>query len=322
MMHMFKLLPSLLLVVLLTGCLPEDERVVPFDRGDVETQQVEMGSTYADQVYFDFSAGAVVNSVPKESWDLRIDRAGDAIQLRLNSSKYMLAAESSVTVWEALQNDDGLVYRWDPSDGSLRLALENWQEADRLFVLDRGYTAAGSVIGKVKAGFARNAAGGLNIRFGALSGTAQTVLEIALEEGRTYVSLEGNGEVVPVETGPDWDIVFTQYTTSLWDGSDTISYLVTGVLIHPEGVLATKDTAYTFAEIDAEIAREMPLVSLSDVVGFDWKEYNFDQARFQVLEGINYVLQDAEGFLIKFRFLDFYNEQGEKGAPLFEYQIL
>jgi hypothetical protein len=41
-----------------------------------------------------------------------------------------------------------------------------------------------------------------------------------------------------------------------------------------------------------------------------------------IIEGLNYVVLDREGYFYKLRFISFYNNSGEKGYPTFEFQRL
>jgi len=309
-------------LTMLMGCLPEDEPVAPFDRGSVELAQVEMDPSYRYQVFFDLSAGSVTGEVDKLNWDLRIDRNEGFPVIRLNSSKLMVAARTSTTDMASLTDRNGLSFSFDPSTGATPTAISGWEDGGVSFVVDRGFNTQGQLLGDVKLQLEQLSEDRLALSWADLSATDVQNLVLELENERTYYSFSNGGQVVSIEPDLDWDLIFTQYTTGLFDGADTIPYLVTGVLLHPKGISAARDTLYDFADITREVAVTMVLTEISDVIGYDWKEFDFDQGLFTIDEGVNYILRDAEGFYFKLRFRDFYNDQGEKGAPLFEYQLL
>ena len=55
-----------------------------------------------------------------------------------------------------------------------------------------------------------------------------------------------------------------------------------------------------------------------DDIGYNWKYYDFDNEIYNVDLYINYIIKNQEERYFKLHFLDFYNNNGEKGYPLFE----
>ena len=51
-----------------------------------------------------------------------------------------------------------------------------------------------------------------------------------------------------------------------------------------------------------------------NVIGYDWKIYDFDTGFYTIDPSATYILSDTEGYFYKLRFIDFYNENGEKGS--------
>jgi hypothetical protein len=72
-------------------------------------------------------------------------------------------------------------------------------------------------------------------------------------------------------------------------------------------------------DITREHALELEFSSRADVIGYDWKYYNFDAGVYTVVPDMNYVIRDRDGFFYKLRFIDFNNDVGEKGYPKFEF---
>jgi len=313
-------------LLILSGCFSEDEQVEPFDRGDIEVKTVEIGASYEDQVCFDLSRGEEVSRHSKLVWDfeIRADEAG-GISLHLNSSKYMTAAKTTQTAFAGVISTDGLNFKWDRSSGhGSGAAMAEWRQ-ESIYVIDLGFSVQGLPLGYRKVKFTELATGGIRLGYGLLEDTEMQGLEIAAPEAKesVYISLASGAEVQDIfPPAADWDLLFTQYTTSLFDGTDTISYLVTGALLNPSGVKALKDTLSEFAAIQIGTYSPESLTTDRDVIGYDWKWFDFDQSSYVIEPGFHYVVETSEGFAYKLRFTDFYNDLGERGAPQFEIQLL
>ena len=142
-----------------------------------------------------------------------------------------------------------------------------------------------------------------------------------------WFSLATN-DTIPAEPAMDqWDLLFTQYTTMLYtDAGEPYPYLLTGVLSNPSGVQIAQDTLYDFSALDLDAAGSLIYSEAYDEIGYDWKDVVGDvstgMVTYVIVEGLNYVVRDAEGFYYKLRFIGFYNNSGSKGYPTFEYQKL
>ena len=58
-----------------------------------------------------------------------------------------------------------------------------------------------------------------------------------------------------------------------------------------------------------------------DNPGYDWKTYNFDEGYYKVDLDRSYIFLTKEGYY-KLRFVDYIDDNGDRGAPKFEYQKL
>ena len=75
-------------------------------------------------------------------------------------------------------------------------------------------------------------------------------------------------------------------------------------------------------DLNSDDITSLEFTTRSDVIGYDWKYYNFDDAVYTIVPEMNYVIRDRDGFYYKLRFVDFYNDQGVKGYPKFEFARL
>ncbi len=332
----------LIVLVFLTSCFKEDEKITPHDPGDVETVAIEMTRDYRYQVYYDLSANQVVATNLKTAWDLGFDCSPEGNRIILNTSNFMLAARSGSTDFSAPIDTAGYVWMFDASSGNPdTVACGGWIEylppdsavsfSQEVYVIDRGYDEAGNLRGFRKIVFESMDDGRYHIRFANLDGTGEGTLEIIKDPmvNFTFFSFDGNGKQLTLEPSKEsWDLLFTQYTTLLYTNEgDPYPYLVTGVLTNPmSGVQVAQDTLYPFFDIDIEVGAGMNFSNFPDEIGYDWKDVVGDvssgNVSYVIVEGLNYVISDPSGYYYKLRFISFYSNTGEKGYPTFEVQRL
>ena len=63
-----------------------------------------------------------------------------------------------------------------------------------------------------------------------------------------------------------------------------------------------------------------PFSNMADIIGFDWKYYDFGNNQYYIRPDLFFLLKDEKGFFYKVRMVDFYNQQGVKGTVTLEYQ--
>jgi hypothetical protein len=101
---------------------------------------------------------------------------------------------------------------------------------------------------------------------------------------------------------------------------------VNGVLLNDSLVMAAMDSVTSFVDIDREMAETFTLSQQKDTIGYQWKKVNGDvtsgNITYSVRSDWSYIIRDDKGLLYKLRFIDFYNNQGEKGYPTIEFQRL
>lgn len=322
------LLISIVFTATFSGCLPEDERVQPRQPGTLTQGSVTMGSDYRTQVYYDLGTAAVVGTADKMAWDLAFDASPGGVAIWLNSGRVMQAAPTPTSDMHAVPLLAALHFRPDDTDGHAEnSATAGWEnDPGRVWVIDRGYTSSGLPIPPVKVRFLSVDSLAYRLEMAPwASPTATATWTISKRQGynRVYLSLEGQGSIQEIEPRQDtWDIQFTQYTARLFDGTDTIPYLVTGVLHNPYMVNSALDTLIPFEAIDRQTAMTRARISDQDAIGYAWKAFDFDTGTYVVDPLRTYLIEDTEGLLYKLRFTDFYSADGQKGAPQFAFQRL
>lgn len=320
----------LFLLIAMTSCFEEDEMVPPHNPGNLMVGEVELTETYKYQVFFDLETNTSVRSNLISAWDLGFEASDSGWHVILNTSKMMLAGNTGLTDFESVTKNPGIEMNFDPSDGNLdSTAIGQWYGLNdrepfshgHVYIVDRGIDENYNQPGLKKVVFDLHDRDTYLVRFADLDGKNEQTVTIPKNDAVNFVCLSFDNGVVDIEPGKnEWDLQFGKYSTLLFtNDGQPYPYLVTGVQLNPNQTLAVMDTTYAFDEINLEIAEELPLISQKDVIGYEWKVYDFDNAVYTVLPDKLYILKDTEGYFYKLRFIDYYNQTGEQGYPAFEF---
>lgn len=324
-------------LIFLTACFKEDELIMPHQPGNYVSDTVEMLENYKYQVYYSLLNQQVVSSVERSSWDLGFEAADTGWRVIPNSSCFMRAAQISGKEFGSHIDTTGLDWQFNPSDGTNEaLAMGKWfvvSDQDTvgmqyLVVLDRGVDENGNSRGLSQLSLDSIANGHYYFRTANIDGSNVKSGSVSKTDGYNYIhysiSLGNTNGSEPL--ADSWDLLFTQYTTLLYtDEGAPYPYLVTGVLLNPKNTQAAIDSLSDFESIDYVRASALDYSAVSDIIGYQWKKYNFDDGVYTVDPELIYLVRDTRGYYYKFRFRDFYrlrNSKLEKGFPSFEYRKL
>ena len=319
----------LLMMFFLQSCFEEESPIPPHEQGDLSEGQAALGPSYQNQVYFDLFAGKVAASNTVSDWDLSFSGEAGGWTIRLNSSRFMLAGNSMDTLFSTVLNPEQLDMRFDTSDGNPdSTAIGTWYESFEdsirsfryVYLIDLGSDELGESIGFKKVRFDVDG-NDILLRAADPDNSMDSTIRITLDPlmDRTYFSFDaGIREIAPL---PDtWSLLFSRYTTMLvTDEGDDYPYLVVGALLNPNSVQAAVDTTHDFLDIRIEHISELEFTTQADIIGYEWKYYDFDAGIYTIVPGLSYVIRDRDGFYYKLRFVDFYSDEGIKGYPTFEY---
>jgi hypothetical protein len=312
-----------LLVTVFSACEREELPVAPHTAGTAFTSTISMDANYRWQVYFDLGTNREVGRCLKTSWDLAFETLPSSFHILLNGSKAMSAWNTGDTVFTQLTDTTGFTAgkQFDAASGNTdSTAIGNWQTNMPVYIIDRGYNENGQHQGFRKLQILSVSAGTYQLRFATLNGAVQ-VLTVNKDStyNFTFVSLQNTGEIISVEPPKaTWDLVFTQYT-HIFHQPPT-PYLVTGCLQNTWQTGSVMDTVSAFENIDYNFAASRTLSGHRDVIGYNWKVFNGTE--FTIVPQRNYIIRDSEGFFYKLRFTDFYDDNGVKGNPKWEFQRL
>lgn len=323
---MSKLISCIFVILLFTSCRKEEIPVPKPDLGSKISQSIELGSNYSRIAYFDLSTNQVVGESVKTNWDLGLSASSTTPHIILNQAKLMMAAASSQAFHQindiSAFNQDTLV---DSSTGNLdSLALR--PENGNVFIIDRGLDFSGDHLGYFKIEIIEHTSTFFKGKIANIDGSNEQIIELNKGDAYNYTFLKWNETtsvsypvIEPLKS--DWDLVFTQYT-NVFHEPEFMPYMVVGCLINSHDTKALQISNKTFDEIKLDDALNLTLSNNLDVIGYDWKAYDFDLALYTVNSDLIYIIEDQDGYFYKLRFTGFYNDLGEKGTPTFEYQQL
>jgi hypothetical protein len=316
----------LIILTLLTGCFPEDDKVVPLDIDLVEIPY----SMYNYQSWFSLQDMSVTSYNSFTGWDLGFESNGNGHNIILNTSRFMYAGNTGSNDFYGITRNicDTMIY--DDSSGDLsKTAIGKWADftdpaipvfPKNVYIIDLGTDNNGDRYGFKKVQFEQFVADSYTIHFSNLDGSEEHNLQIKTDPERSFTlfSFSNGGTVVPVQPiDSKWDMCFTQYSTILFDDNNVATpYLVRGVYINPAGTTAVSDTINSFNDITSDDLGTYGFSSAQDAIGYKWKDYKNDS--YKINPGIFYIIKDQRGVYYKIKFSGYYNKSGERGYPSFQ----
>lgn len=337
------ILTLLTLVFLLTAC-EQEELAIPLPANSQQTVLVtdsasnnlliarvqdvintlNMGSDYASQLWFDLGTNSIQASNDRLSWDLAFSSNANQSYVYLNTANVASAAKSTETDFAALTSDAGLSYAYDVSSGNTdSLAIGDAWETNVIWVVDRGFAPNGNQLGKWKIKLIEQTANSYTFEFGRLQATQATSITINKSPAKSRIAFSfRDGQTVNLEPNKnEFDLCFTQYTHLFYEPNLT-PYSVNGVLLNLYRTEALEVKGRNYEAIDLAFAENQFFSNQLDIIGYDWKSFDFGTNSYQIDQSRIYLIKDATSNYYKLRFLDFYDENGLKGATSFEFQRL
>jgi hypothetical protein len=320
------------LLILLQGCIREEDPVTPHTAGNVTTRSIALSSDYRSQVFYNLDQDSVMRSNLKTDWDIAFD-VSDVLsnqngpnteggKIYLNQAKYMFAWRTNKIELEDLSDTTGFFRnrRWDASNNTDTLAIGTAKAQSNAIWIDRGLNQFGDPLDYIRFKIVSVSKEKYTFKILRQGATQSEQFDIQRDTNynRVYFSFETNKAVRVEPKKTDWDLQFTQYMYTFKD--PYTPYLVVGVLLNPFNTQGVADSSLTFEKIDKNVALNLKLSNKTDVIGYDWKAFQGNIYKVQLT--YNYIINDQRGYFWKMRFVDFYDNKGSKGAPKFEFQRL
>ncbi|MCE2846824.1 MAG: HmuY family protein [Sphingobacteriales bacterium] len=339
-MKRFLQLLFVLLIPALFSCEKEDTAIQLPPSGDLSQAVAVMGSDYDRQVFVSLSSGAIT-SAPSRSHDLTFEADPAGYRIYLNSAKLMFAGRSGCYDFN-LADSTGVNWKIDAEHLQTdSLALGKWWEPlvlssngmSEVFIIDRGRIDFSGSDRYRKMQVISHSPTAYTVRHARLDGSADSVCTIQKDPvyALMYFSFSSGGVQLNVAPPRDeWDFVFTRYTHVYFDEPLTSPYRfypVNGVLQNiwkgNKAVMLELDSVPWYIPFDDFTVSQVPNVNFSadaNVVGYDWKYYDFGVGRYFITPDLYYLMLTPDGYYYKFRMLDFYGPNGEKGTVTFQYK--
>ena len=312
--------------IALLGCEQNEIPIKQHSSGNITSKQINMGSSYSQQIFYNLNDNTVITENEKTDWDLAFESSSEGRNIIINSSTFSQLAELSDINFNDHISVNNLNWRYDnPLGIRYETAFGDYRNKNSVYILDRGYKLNGNTRGykKIMIDSINNTS--YYIKYANLDNTSMQNLEIKKDNTYNfqYISLD-NDETINIEPKKEnWDLFFTQYTHLFLDNEETPAYLVTGVLTnYLNNIMVATDTINTFKDIELNMIDQYNFTNEQNEIGYNWKLYNFTSQSYIVKADITYIISDIDGRYFKLHFIDFYNDNGEKGNPKFEIQKL
>ena len=310
----------------LLGCEQNEIPIKQHSSGNITSKQINMGSSYSQQIFYNLNDNTVITENEKTDWDLAFESSSEGWNIIINSSTFSQLAELSDINFNDHISVNNLNWRYDNPLGIRdETAFGDYRNKNSVYILDRGYKLNGNNRGYKKIIIDSINNTSYYIKYANLDNTSMQNLEIKKDNTYNfqYISLD-NDETINIEPKKEnWDLLFTQYTHLFLDNEETPAYLVTGVLTnYLNNIMVATDTINTFKDIELNMIDQYNFTNEQNEIGYNWKLYNFTSQSYIVKSDITYIISDIDGRYFKLHFIDFYNDNGEKGNPKFEIQKL
>lgn len=319
-----------MVIFLLSSCFKEDEKIeIPKPSG-LETDTIELGHTYYNQVWIDLNSLEEKANHKIDTWDLAFSCDPNSFDIKLNSALTMYAGTNKETVFGNIISEEGVELKFDASSGNTdSLAFGGWYtylselngdiiSNEYVYVVNRGINSNLIELGFKKVQFFIEEQNYI-IKYANLDGTEENTFSITKDINYNYIHLSFENGIVQIEPPKDeWSLKFSRYSTILFtDEGDPYDYNVVGILLNPNNVLAI-ETDKEYDDIELADVSSLELTNRNDVIGYDWKYYDFDNGTYTIVPDKNYIIKDIDGFFYKLRFLSFYDQFGNKGSIVYQ----
>lgn len=305
--------------VFFSACMKDELPVPARPRGDGMTMQACMGPGYQDQLWLHLGTGTVVATNLKTAWDFAFESSADGWHVLLNGSRLMTAWNVGPVDMALPMDTAGMAAarRIDAPSGVLdSTAFGDWRGTNDVYLVDMGYGPLGEWFGIRKVRFNHVNAEAYTLETANLDGSGMQTHTLQKDPTRAFTSFHHDHGVVAIEPAHGtWDVVLTQYTHQFYE--PFLPYIVTGVLVS-NGVRVATLRDVPFEQVVLSDTMSHPFSEHRDAIGYDWKVYSFETSSYTVDPALVHIVQDAQGFFHKLRFLDFYDDQGQVGCPSFE----
>jgi hypothetical protein len=309
---------------LLSACDKGELPVTKKDRGKSVMSTVYLGPYYRDQVWYKLNGNKIVSTNPKTDWDIAFESGDKDNHILMNSAKFMFAWNTHKANMSDVKDTIGFAAnkqcdRVASLDSIVMGIFESTKSP--VFIVDLGVDEMGTRQGIRKLQFVENATTFFRFDYANIDGSDLHSVTLNKNNNYNYLYYSLRDSILKTNIEPEknqYDLLFSQYTYVFENPYQP--YLLTGVLLNSSNVRATLVKGKSFDSITLADTLQHPLTSKKDEIGWDWKSYDITGGTgYTVHSDFIYIIEDAEGYFYKLRFLDFYNQSHQEGYPKFEF---
>jgi len=308
------------------------------------------GANQRNQVYVDLS-GETATDVARDSWDLGF-YSGDSFRVVINGSLAMAAKQLETSDITAVVEEDGTVavgtfqasnmaYVDSPTGSLDTTAFGNIATSEataKVYIVNLGLSVPTGTVGAGSANTAGPSRGwkkvkvwqngnGYTLQYADLNATSAATIEIAkdAEYNHVFFNLTSGATVQAEPQKANWDLKFSTFTNEVFDGANSAGayFYADFVLTNTKaGVSAVKvqgdRAAYTAFNKAAFNAGNYTFSTDQRTIGAEWRDV-FTRV---VFDNVFFLVKDGDGNIYKVKFISMVSATGERGFPVFEYELL
>ncbi|MBC7383735.1 MAG: HmuY family protein [Bacteroidia bacterium] len=288
--------------------------------------QFNLGENYEDQVYLNFlDSNPVKTTIKCNSWDLAFDCNILSTRIFMNGGKGVLIATNGRGNFSDNINLNQLKWRWDEASGGDSIVFNRWLNPlqpgyDSVYIIDRGAESPPEErYYQFRLAFLFD---DFAIDVADIKGKKLFSGNLHKDPGKNLLFFDFT-KPYPLNVEPrnnDWHFCFMRYRWIYYEFKPPLLYYVTGININPKTISVAVDSTLTFEDIGIHDIENLRYSNRRDVMGFDWKVYDFNKGKYMVRKYVTYLIKTKgrNASYFKLRFIDFYSSKGVKGSPKFE----
>ncbi|MBN9483529.1 MAG: HmuY family protein [Bacteroidetes bacterium] len=311
------------------SCEKQDQPIVLPPPSGAQHASVDMGEDYTDQVFYNLASGKIVYTSKVSSWHLAFESTPLGYHIYINGERDFSVFNTHRTEMQDVYDTsmvNGKPWQIDDYNGtSNATAIGEWlngagSSKREVFILKCNPGDIADTFLKIQLGYTSE---GYILTYGKLRDNAPKTVVIPKDHNYNFVffSLKDERITTPEPPKNTWDIVFTHYrSTQLIYNNAVFPYQVSGVLLNASNTTAAVDSVTPYQNMNADKISGMHFSDARDIIGFNWKDYDRVVGHYTVKQNKVYVIKTQDNKYFKMHFLDFYNAQGIKGNPSFEYE--
>lgn len=318
------------------------------------------GPNQQNQLYIDLSS-TTKTPVQRDSWDLAFS-SGTSFRVAINGSIKMAVKQLETSNIDEVQSEDPSVsvgfstfadmgYVDNPTGvlegpggglGTAIAEISNVDAENKVYLVNLGFNVGTTTpdIGSVATdGAARGwkkiritrSGNDYVLQYADLQATTHNTITISKNNAYNFSFFNLiTGQEVMVEPQKDkWDLNFTTFTNYFpFSGSEITYFFADFITSNAKGgtrvyqVLNTEASYDTFTIANVQETAFTTSATDQRVIGSEWRSGGGPTSGPSIRDDRFYVLKDVDGNIYKLKFLALTNDAGERGFPVFEYELL